>query len=66
MVMHYYKQLVDENNAARKRGDYVAFVQGKNLFSPDSDWLGFLLNGNEVYDPYGSQYSYLSLFTDPG
>lgn len=40
-------------------GDYLAFVQGKNLFSPDCDWLGFLLNGNEVYQADGQFVGYL-------
>lgn len=40
-------------------GDYVAFVQDKNLFSPDGDWLGFIVNGNEVYQTDGLFAGYL-------
>jgi len=34
-------------------GDYVAFIQGDNLFNPDGEWLGVVLNGNEVYNTDG-------------
>lgn len=30
-------------------GEYVGFVQGSNLFSPQSAWLGFIRPPNEVY-----------------
>jgi hypothetical protein len=34
-------------------GDYVAFVSGKNLWSPNSEWLGFIPHGNLVYSTKG-------------
>jgi glycosyltransferase involved in cell wall biosynthesis len=40
-------------------GDYVAFVVGDNIFDPDSDWLGFIRNGNEVYGTDGEFVGYL-------
>ncbi|MCR4469848.1 MULTISPECIES: 4-fold beta flower protein [unclassified Burkholderia] len=42
-------------------GDYVAFVQGGNLWSPNSDWLGFIVDGNEVIDPHGK---YMGVITN--
>lgn len=35
------------------RGKYVAFASGRYLFSPQCDWIGFIANGNEVYDLHG-------------
>lgn len=35
-------------------GQYVAFVQGDNLFSPDVEWLGFVRNGVDVYEKNGT------------
>ena len=32
-------------------GDYIAFISSDNLFNPDCDWIGFIKNGNEVYNP---------------
>lgn len=40
-------------------GDYVAFVQGEHLFTPDGDWLGFMRSGNEVYSKTGKFIGYL-------
>jgi hypothetical protein len=40
-------------------GQYVAFLDGEHLFSPKSDWLGFLRNGNEVYADNGAFMGYL-------
>ncbi|WP_409479752.1 4-fold beta flower protein [Pseudobdellovibrio sp. HCB154] len=36
------------------RGEYVAFIQNKNLFSPDGKWLGFLPQGNLVFNKDGT------------
>lgn len=40
-------------------GDYVAFLEGENLFAPDGDWMGFLRSGNEVYSRDGSFLGYV-------
>lgn len=40
-------------------GEYVAFVSDRNLFNPDGDWLGFIVNGNEVYQTDGLFVGYL-------
>jgi hypothetical protein len=34
-------------------GDYVAFVSQSSLFTPDCDYLGFIINGNEVFSKDG-------------
>lgn len=40
-------------------GNYVAFVLNGNLFSPSSEWLGFIRNGNQVYLKNGKFVGYL-------
>ena len=40
-------------------GDYVAFVQNENLFAPNTEWIGFIKNGNEVYYPDGQFLGYI-------
>lgn len=40
-------------------GEYVAFVDSKNIFSPNGNWLGFIERGNEVYDKDGQFIGYL-------
>jgi hypothetical protein len=35
-------------------GQYVAFIQGDNLFSPDAEWIGFLRNGTHVFSKDGT------------
>ena len=35
-------------------GEYVAFVQDENLFTPDAEWIGFIRNGTNVYHPDGN------------
>lgn len=40
-------------------GDYVAFVQGQNVFAPDADWIGFLRNGNLLYTTDGNFQGYV-------
>lgn len=40
-------------------GEYVAFLQGDNVFSPDADWLGFVRNGNEFYSTEGEFLGYV-------
>jgi hypothetical protein len=40
-------------------GDYVAFVQGANVFAPDADWIGFVRNGNEFYRRDGTFAGYI-------
>lgn len=40
-------------------GDYVAFVQGDNVFTPEADWLGFVRNGNEFYSKDGVFTGYI-------
>ncbi len=37
-------------------GNYVAFIQGSNLFSPNGNWIGFVFNGNEVYSAVDSSF----------
>ncbi len=34
-------------------GHYVAFVTAGHLFAPNCEWIGFLANGNEVYNSNG-------------
>ncbi|MFH0782176.1 MAG: hypothetical protein V2B20_09535 [Pseudomonadota bacterium] len=40
-------------------GEYVAFVQDNNLFNQNSEWLGFIEIGNEVYSKEGEFIGYL-------
>lgn len=40
-------------------GDYVAFVQDDNVFTPEADWLGFVRNGNEFYSRDGLFIGYI-------
>jgi len=40
-------------------GKYVAFVSNRNVFTPDCEWLGYILNGNEIYDPKGKFFGYI-------
>lgn len=37
-------------------GNYVAFVQGNHLFDPSSKWLGFIEDGDDVYDAKEGSY----------
>lgn len=37
-------------------GSYVAFVQGNHLFDPNSNWLGFIEDGDDVYDAKDGSY----------
>jgi len=37
-------------------GDYVAFAQKNNLFDPSSKWLGFIEDGDDVYDANDGSY----------
>lgn len=41
-------------------GQYVAFFDGKNVFSPDCTWIGFVHQANEVYSPDGTFMGYLA------
>lgn len=40
-------------------GQYVAFMDSQNVFSPSCDWLGFVINGNEMYDVRGTFSGYI-------
>lgn len=40
-------------------GNYVAFQQGANVFSPSADWLGFLVGGNQLYSTDGKFLGYV-------
>ena len=40
-------------------GNYVAFVNDDNIFTPDAEWLGFIRDGNEVYSKKGQFVGYL-------
>lgn len=40
-------------------GDYVAFVQGYNVFAPNAEWLGFIRNGNLFYTADGNFQGYI-------
>lgn len=40
-------------------GNYVAFQQGSNVFSPAADWLGFLIGGNQLYSTDGHFLGYI-------
>lgn len=37
-------------------GNYVAFVQGTNLFDTDANWLGFIEDGDDVYSADDGSY----------
>lgn len=37
-------------------GQYVAFISGENLFNPNCEWIGYVLNGNEVYNPNNASF----------
>lgn len=39
-------------------GDFVAFAQGDDLFTPTGDWLG-VIRGGEVWDPFGEHIGML-------
>jgi hypothetical protein len=41
------------------QGNYVAFIEDNHLFSPERDWIGFVVNGNEVYQRDGKFLGYL-------
>lgn len=41
-------------------GEYVAFVQGRDMFSPSGNWIGRLVTGNEVFKPDGTFLGYLN------
>lgn len=41
-------------------GEYIAFLKGDNFFAPDSTWLGFLRDGNLVYDTDGNFLGHLT------
>jgi hypothetical protein len=38
------------------RGNYVAFVQGNNLFDLNSKWIGFIEDGDDVYSSIDGSY----------
>lgn len=40
-------------------GEYVAFVQNGCLFSSDCEWLGVIVNGNEVFNTEGQHVGFL-------
>ena len=40
-------------------GNYVAFQQGSNVFSPDATWLGFIKSGNLLYATDGKFLGYI-------
>jgi len=40
-------------------GNYVAFQQGTNVFSPSADWLGFVIGGNQLYSTDGHFLGYI-------
>lgn len=40
-------------------GNYVAFQQGTNVFSPAADWIGFLAGGNQLYSTDGRFLGYV-------
>lgn len=40
-------------------GDYVAFQQGYNVFTPSSNWFGFVINGNMLYSNSGEFVGYV-------
>src|SRR6266508_4374766 len=41
-------------------GRYVAFITDGHLFNPGGDWLGFIANGNEVYQHDGTFAGYVT------
>jgi len=40
-------------------GNYVAFQQATNVFSPSADWIGFIMNGNQLYSTEGNFLGYV-------
>lgn len=40
-------------------GKYVAFVYEGNVFTPQSEWLGYIANGNEFYSNSGQFVGYI-------
>jgi len=40
-------------------GKFVAFVSGDNVFTPQSQWLGYIVNGNEFYNESGKFVGYV-------
>ena len=40
-------------------GNYVAFQQGTNVFSPSADWIGYLQGGNQLYSTDGQFLGYV-------
>lgn len=41
-------------------GEYVAFVQGRNVFTPETKWIGFLPEANIVYKTDGTYLGEIS------
>lgn len=40
-------------------GDYVAFQKDANVFTPEVDWLGFVLGGNQLFSTDGKFIGYI-------
>lgn len=40
-------------------GNYVAFQQANNVFSPSTDWVGFIVGGNQLYSTDGDFLGYV-------
>jgi hypothetical protein len=40
-------------------GRFVAFISGSNIFTPQSQWLGYIVNGNEFYNKGGQFVGYI-------
>ncbi len=40
-------------------GQYVAFMSGSNVFDTNSEWIGFIVNGNEMHDIRGAFHGYI-------
>jgi hypothetical protein len=40
-------------------GKYVAFISQNNVFDPNSEWIGYVLNGNEFYWKDGKFAGYI-------
>lgn len=40
-------------------GNYVAFQHGNHVFTPNADWLGFLIGGNQLYSANGTFLGYV-------
>ena len=40
-------------------GKFVGFLSDDNLFDPSGEWLGFIRQGNQLYDPSGYFSGYL-------